>query len=44
MLLKLYESIGFKKEGTLVNHCFYNGSYENIIRMAIFQTDWLNEK
>ena len=42
--LKMYENIGFIKEGTLVNHCFYNGAYKNIVRMALFQTDWLNEK
>tara|TARA_B100000809_G_scaffold254895_1_gene292683 strand:+ start:9306 stop:9854 length:549 start_codon:yes stop_codon:yes gene_type:complete len=42
--LKMYEKIGFVKEGVLVKHCFYNGGYKDIVRMALFQTDWLNEK
>lgn len=42
--LKLYDTIGFVQEGTLIDHCFYNGEYKNIVRMAIFQNDWLNEK
>ena len=42
--LKMYEKLGFLQEGLLANHCFYNGAYKNIVRMALFQKDWLNAK
>jgi RimJ/RimL family protein N-acetyltransferase len=32
--VKLYESLGFTKEGLLKNHYFYNGKRENIIYMS----------
>lgn len=42
--LKMYEKIGFGIEGILKKHAFYDGKYMNIVRMAIFQKDWLDEK
>ncbi len=30
-----YEKVGFRKEGTLVEHHFQNGKYENVIIMGI---------
>ena len=42
--LTLYQKIGFQKEGVFREHHYYEGSYRDIIRMAIFQRDWLCQK
>lgn len=40
--IKLYERIGFVKEGELKEQLFRNGKWHGIISMAIFQEDQLN--
>lgn len=37
--VKLYEKIGFKVEGTLKKHGYYEGDYKDCLRMAIFKDD-----
>ena len=37
----VYEQIGFKKEGLLVKEYFSAGEYRDVIRMAIFQHEFL---
>lgn len=34
--VKLYEKLGFQIEGIYKNHGLYDGSYRNVLRMAIF--------
>ncbi len=34
--VNLYKKIGFIQEGLFIKHGFYNGSYNNVVRMAIF--------
>lgn len=34
--LRVYEKLGFKVEGVYKEHGYYNGKYQDIIRMAIF--------
>ena len=38
--VKLYQKLGFIKEGTFQNHKFYDGAYRNVIRMAIFNKSY----
>lgn len=37
--IRCYEKVGFKKEGTLIDHHFSNGKYENVIIMGIIAPD-----
>lgn len=39
--INLYNKLGFKKEGYLQRHLVYDGSEEDVIRMAIFREDFL---
>lgn len=39
--LHVYTKLGFKKEGELIHEFFINGAYRNVIRMCIFQKDYL---
>jgi ribosomal-protein-alanine N-acetyltransferase len=39
--INLYNKLGFKQEGYLQRHFIYNGSEEDVIRMAIFREDFL---
>ena len=39
--IRVYEQIGFAKEGLLAQEYFSNGEYRDVIRMAIFQSDFL---
>ena len=34
--VKLYERMGFEKEGLLKSHCFHDGQWQDVIRMALF--------
>ena len=34
--VKLYERMGFEKEGLLKSHCFHDGQWQDIMRMALF--------
>ena len=36
----IYEKLGFKTEGQLIEHFFANGNYHNSYVMGIFQRDW----
>lgn len=33
---KLYERLGFEDEGLLKSHCFHDGQWQDVIRMALF--------
>ena len=39
--INLYNKLGFKQEGYLQRHLIYDGSEEDVIRMAIFREDFL---
>ncbi len=39
--IRLYERIGFEREGELKDHLFRNGKWHNIIEMALFQDKYL---
>ena len=39
--INLYNKVGFKQEGYLHKHLVYDGSPEDVIRMAIFREDFL---
>ncbi len=41
--LRLYESMGFDREGVLRDAQFKNGRYISVILMAVFQEDWSRE-
>lgn len=34
--VKLYERMGFEKEGLLKSHCFHDGQWQDVLRMALF--------
>lgn len=34
--VKLYERMGFEKEGLLKSHCFHDGQWQDVFRMALF--------
>lgn len=40
--VRLYENLGFKREGLFIEHGIYDGKYRNAIRMALFN-DKYNE-
>lgn len=42
--IHIYEQLGFKIEGTLREEFFANGKYRDVIRMCIFQHDYLTRK
>ena len=39
--INLYNKLGFKQEGYLQRHLIYDGSEQDVIRMAIFKEDFL---
>jgi len=39
----LYKKIGFEIEGIYKNHGFYDNRLENVLRMAIFNQEFINE-
>ncbi len=39
--IKLYENLGFKKEGTLHDHAFVGGQYRNVLVMSVFKKEML---
>jgi len=39
----LYKEIGFEVEGIYKNHGFYDNRIENVLRMAIFNQEFINE-
>ena len=39
--VKLYEKLGFITEGKLINHVSLNGEYINVLRMALFNQNYL---
>lgn len=39
--INLYNKLGFKQEGYLQRHLVYDGTEEDVIRMAIFREDFL---
>ena len=34
--VKLYKRMGFEEEGLLKSHCFHDGQWQDVIRMALF--------
>jgi len=40
--IKLYEKLGFKKEGLLIEEYFKNGTFKNILKMGILKKEWKN--
>ncbi|MCP3030799.1 GNAT family N-acetyltransferase [Halobacillus sp. A1] len=42
--IKLYESLGFLKEGEQKEHIFRNGKWHGIITMAIFQSTYIRQR
>jgi len=38
--IKLYEKIGFKKEGLLKEEYFKNGTFQNVCRMSLLRNVW----
>lgn len=42
--ISLYEKIGFIEEGIFNKEIFKNGEFKDIVRMAIFRKDIINEK
>lgn len=38
--IKLYEKIGFKKEGLFKEEYFKNGTFQNVCRMSLFRKAW----
>ena len=41
--VQLYYKMGFELEGTYKQHCFYDGAYRDIFRMAIFAEAYLHK-
>lgn len=39
--IKVYKKLGYREEGVLRHEFFVNGEYRDVIRMAIFQPDYL---
>lgn len=37
----MYSKIGFKEEGRLKNHFYYNFQWHDILQMALFREDWV---
>ncbi len=42
--ISLYKKFGFQQEGYFVKHILKNGQYEDVLSMALFREDWLNNK
>ena len=42
--LKVYTKLGFQEEGRLRHEFFVNGEYRDVIRMAIFQPEYLTRR
>lgn len=42
--IHIYEKLGFKKEGDLIDEFFVNGSYRSAIRMCTFQAPYFEQK
>ena len=42
--INLYNKLGFKQEGYLQRHLVYDGTEEDVIRMAIFREDFLGNE
>ncbi|MCC7005063.1 MAG: spermidine N1-acetyltransferase [Ottowia sp.] len=40
--IQIYKKVGFKEEGRLRHEFFVNGEYRDVLRMAIFQPDYLS--
>ena len=42
--LKLYESVGFKRDGVLRQHIFRNGKYVDLALLSICSNEWFDRK
>ncbi|CRL60228.1 spermidine N1-acetyltransferase [Proteus mirabilis] len=42
--IHIYEKLGFKKEGDLIDEFFVNGAYRSAIRMCTFQAPYFEQK
>jgi UDP-4-amino-4,6-dideoxy-N-acetyl-beta-L-altrosamine N-acetyltransferase len=43
-VIKLHEKFGFVQEGRFVDHYLKNGKYEDIVCLAKFGTNWIDER
>jgi UDP-4-amino-4,6-dideoxy-N-acetyl-beta-L-altrosamine N-acetyltransferase len=43
-VIKLHEKFGFMQEGRFVNHYLKNNKYEDIVCLAKFGTNWIDER
>lgn len=41
---KVYRKLGFVEEGVLRQEFFVNGEYRDVVRMALFQTDFIAQR
>lgn len=41
--VNLYKNLGFIQEGLFYKHGYYDGDYQNLIRMAIFNKQFFNK-
>jgi RimJ/RimL family protein N-acetyltransferase len=39
--IRVYENIGFKREGLLRDTLFYDGEFHDTVLMSILEDDWL---
>lgn len=39
--IRIYEGAGFQREGVLVDEFFSDGRYHSVVRMRLFQHEWL---
>lgn len=42
--IKLIEKVGFNLEGKFIQHRYYNGTYNNVLRYSFFMKDWKSLK
>jgi len=38
--MHLYQSVGFKEEGRVLEECYRNGQYWDVVYMGLFRTNW----
>lgn len=41
--VRLYKNLGFVIEGTYKKHCFFDGAYRDVLRMALFNPDFIKQ-
>lgn len=39
--IRIYEDVGFRREGVLIDEYFSDGRYHSAVRMCLFQHEWL---